>query len=202
MKNKITTSLIAIAAISALAFTTPKAKTEITYAVDNKNTTSTWLATKVTGQHSGTISLAKATIIGNGKTISGGQFEFDMNSIANTDLTDAGYKAKLEGHIKSEDFFNVAKFPTALFNITSVVLKSGTDYTVTGKLTIKGITNEITFPAIIKMDAKTVVTVAKITVDRTKFDIKYGSKNFIEGIGDKAISDNFDLNVNVVAVAK
>jgi polyisoprenoid-binding protein YceI len=201
MKNKIKTSLIAIAAVAALAFT-PKAKTEMTYTMDSQKTTATWLATKVTGQHSGTISVAKGTLTGDGKTITGGTFELDMNSIANTDLTDAGYRQKLEGHIKSEDFFNVAKFPTALFNITSVVLKSGSDYTVTGKLTIKGISNEITFPAIIKLDGKAVVAIAKITVDRTKFDIKYGSKNFIEGIGDKAISDNFDLNVNLVAMAK
>jgi polyisoprenoid-binding protein YceI len=170
--------------------------------MDSKNTTASWLATKVTGQHNGTIAVSKGMLTGDGKTVTGGTFELDMNSIADVDLADAGYKAKLEGHLKSEDFFNVAKFPTATFTISNVVLKSGTDYTVTGKLTIKGITNEITFPAVIKMEGKAVVAIAKITVDRTKFDIKYGSKNFIEGIGDKAISDNFDLNVNFVGMAK
>ncbi|MBL7890424.1 MAG: YceI family protein, partial [Bacteroidia bacterium] len=75
----------------------------------------------------------------------------------------------------------------------------GTNYDVTGKLTIKGITNEITFPAVITMNEKAVVTVAKITVNRTKFDIKYGSASFFEGIGDKAIYDDFELAVNVVA---
>jgi polyisoprenoid-binding protein YceI len=71
-----------------------------------------------------------------------------------------------------------------------------------GNLTIKGITNEITFPAMIKMDDKAIVTVAKIMVNRTKFDIKYGSASFFESIGDKAISDEFELDVNVVATAK
>ena len=199
MINKITMSFMAVAAYTAFAFTSIHVKKNINYNVDTKATTATWLGKKVTGQHSGTIAVSKGTIMSDGKTITGGSFEFDMNSIANTDLTDKEMNGKLIGHLKSEDFFSVAKNPTAKFEIAKVTLKSGTDYDVTGKLTIKGITNEITFPAMIKMDDKAVVTVAKITVNRTKFDIKYGSASFFESIGDKAISDDFELNVNVVA---
>ena len=202
MITKITMSFIAAAAVTAFAFTTPVAKKATTYTVDTKTTTATWLGKKVTGQHTGTININKGTITSDGKTITGGTLEFDMNSISNTDLTDPEWNAKLVGHLKSEDFFSVEKNPTATFVITKAVLKSGNDYDVTGKLTIKGITNEITFPAMIKMDAKTFVTVAKITVNRTKFDIKYGSASFFESIGDKAISDDFELSVNVVASAK
>lgn len=203
MINKITMGFIAAAAVTAFAFTTPVAKKgATTYVVDTKTTTATWLAKKVTGQHSGTVNLSKGTIISDGKTITGGTLEFDMNSIACTDLTDKEWNGKLVGHLKSDDFFSVEKNPTAKFEITKAVAKTATDYDVTGKLTIKGITQEITFPAMIKMDGKTFVTVAKITVDRTKFDIKYGSKDFIEGIGDKAINNDFQLDVNVVASAK
>jgi len=201
MIKKLTFGLIAAAAIGTFAFTTPKAKT-VNYSIDTKLTTSTWLAKKVTGQHTGGISISKVSIISDGKKITGGSFEFNMNSITCTDLTDKEYNDKLIGHLKSDDFFSTVKNPTAKFELSTVTLKSGEDYTVSGKLTIKGITNEITFPAIIKMDAKTIVTVAKIMVDRTKFDIKYGSASFFEGIADKAISDEFELNITVVAAAK
>jgi len=200
MIRKMTFGLIAAAAIGAFAFTTPKAST-VNYTIDTKATTATWLAKKVTGQHNGALSVSKGTIVSDGKTITGGSFEFDMNSITCTDLTDKEWNGKLIGHLKSDDFFSIEKNPTAKFELTKATLKSGNDYDVTGKLTIKGITNEITFPAMIKMDAKTFVTVAKIMVNRTKYDIKYGSASFFEGIGDKAINDEFELNVNLVALA-
>ncbi len=199
MKNKINMSFIAAAAITAFAFTTPHAKQEKTYVIDTKKTTATWLGTKVTGKHNGNINIANGKITSDGTNITGGTVEFDMTSITNADLTNKEYNDKLVGHLKSDDFFGVAKYPTAKFEISKVTLKSGNDYDVTGKLTIKGITNEISFPAIIKFDEKTIVTIAKIIVNRTKFDIKYGSASFIEKIGDKAISDDFELNVNVVA---
>ena len=124
-----------------------------------------------------------------------------MNSITCTDLTDKTYNDKLIGHLKSDDFFGTAKHPTAKFEITKVTLKEGVNYDVTGKLTIKGITNEITFPALIKQTetAAKIVTVATIKVNRTKFDIKYGSASFFESIGDKAINDEFDLTISVIA---
>jgi polyisoprenoid-binding protein YceI len=202
MITKIKMGFIAAAAVTAFAFTATPEKKVSTYTLDTKATTATWLGKKMTGEHSGGISLSKGNILSDGKTITGGSLEFDMNSITCTDLTDPEWSGKLVGHLKAEDFFSVAKNPTAKFEITKTTLKEGNNYDVTGKLTIKGITNEITFPAMIKMDAKTLVTVAKITVNRTKFDIKYGSASFFEGIGDKAISDDFELNVNVVAAAK
>ncbi|HSH64740.1 MAG TPA: YceI family protein [Bacteroidia bacterium] len=202
MIPKISMSFIAAAAITAFAFTAPLKKAAKTYIVDTKTTTATWVGKKVTGQHTGTISISKGTIMTDGTNITGGNFEFDMNSITCTDLTDKGYNDKLIGHLKSDDFFGVEKYPTASFVITKATLKSGNDYDVTGNLTIKGKTNEITFPAKIKMDDKVVVTVAKIMVNRTKFDIKYGSASFFDSIGDKAINDEFELDVNVVANAK
>lgn len=199
--KKITTGFIAAAIVTAFAFTAPVKKV-INYTVDTKTSTAVWLGKKVTGQHSGAVNVAKSAIISDGKSIMGGTIEFDMNSITNTDVADKEWSDKLVGHLKSEDFFNTAKFPISKFEITKTVLKEGNNYDVTGNLTIKGITNEITFPAMIKMDKKTLVTVAKITVNRTKFDIKYGSASFFETIGDKAISDDFELTVNIVAAAK
>ncbi|MGQ0828171.1 MAG: YceI family protein [Bacteroidota bacterium] len=202
MINKITMGLIAAVAVTAVAFTAPKTKHNTVYTVDTKATTATWLGKKVTGQHTGGISISKGNVIANHGTIVGGTVEFDMNSITCTDLTDKTYNDKLVGHLKSDDFFGTAKHPTSKIEIIKVTPKSGTDYEVTGKLTIKGITNDITFPAMIKMEGNTLVTIAKIVVNRTKYDIKYGSATFFDKIGDKAINDDFELNVNVVAKAE
>lgn len=202
MFRKIITGFIAAAAITAFSFTAPGAKKETKYAIDSKSTTSIWIGKKVTGEHTGGITISKGAIFADGNNIKSGSFEFDMNSITCTDITDKTYSDKLVGHLKADDFFGSEKYPTASFELTKAVLKSGNDYEVSGKLTIKGVTEDITFPALIKMDAKTFVAVAKITVNRTKYGIKYGSASFIEGIGDKAISDDFELNLNLVANAK
>ncbi|MDQ3048383.1 MAG: YceI family protein [Bacteroidota bacterium] len=201
MINKITMSLLAAAAVTAFSFTTGE-KHLTTYKVDTKSTTASWVGKKVTGEHSGTIAVSSGNIISDHGNITGGAFILDMTSLKCTDLKADEGGDKLVGHLKADDFFGADKHPTAKFELTKATLKSGNDYDVTGKLTIKGITNEVTFPAMIKMDGKTFVTVAKITVDRTKYDIKYGSASFFQGIGDKAISDNFELNVNVVASAE
>lgn len=198
MTKTITMGLVAAAAITAFAFTAPKEKHVSTYTVDTKATSAAWLGKKVTGQHNGKISVSKGTVTADHGTINGGTIEFDMNSITCEDLTDKEWSDKLVGHLKGEDFFGTDKFPTAKFEVTKAVLKKDNDYDVTGKLTIKGITNEITFPAKIKIDEKTVVVVAKILVNRTKYGIKYGSASFFESIGDKAISDDFELDVNLV----
>ncbi|MFL5763515.1 MAG: YceI family protein [Bacteroidia bacterium] len=202
MHGKLTSGLIAATAVMAFAFTAPNASKQKTYNVDTKSTTVTWIGRKVTGEHTGKLSLSKGSVVTDGANIKSGTFQFDMTSITNTDLTDKAYNDKLVGHLKSPDFFSVEKYPTASFELTKATLKSGNDYDLTGNLTIKGITNEVTFPAMIKMDGKTFVAVAKIMVDRTKYDIKYGSASFFEGIGDKAISNEFEMNVNVVANAE
>jgi len=153
------------------------------------------LVKKVTGSHNGTIALKSGTLNVNGKSVTGGGFIIDMTSIK-----DADGSAKLEGHLKADDFFGADKFPTSNFVITKVA-GSGANVTVTGNLTIKGITKPLTFPATVAVNADGTITAtaAKIVVDRTKYDIKYGSKSFFESIGDKAIYDEFELAVKLVA---
>ena len=158
-----------------------------------------WNGKKVTGEHSGTVGLQGGTMsVENGK-LTGGQFVFDMNSIKNTDLTDAGYNAKFIGHMKSDDFFSTTKHPTSTFTITKVTPKGGNAYDITGNMTIKGITNAVTFPATVKMNGNMIEADGKATLDRTKYDIKYGSKSFFESIGDKAIYDDFTVEMKLVA---
>lgn len=150
-----------------------------------------WTGYKVTGQHEGTISLESGVLIFDGDKLTGGKFVMDMTTINTTDI-EGDYKAKLDGHLKSDDFFGVKKHKAALLNFTSVK-QIGNKYTIKGDLTIKGITNEVTFTMTIFKDS----AVTELKVDRTKFDVKYGSATFFDGLKDRAIYDEFDLNVKL-----
>jgi len=161
----------------------------------NKSASSiAWLAKKVTGEHNGTVGISAGALSINGNKLVGGNFTIDLKSIKDLDITDAGYNQKFIGHITSGDFFEVEKFPTASFVITKVAGNQ-----VTGNLTVKGITKSITFPAEIAVKGGKVSAKANITIDRTDFNIKYGSKKFFESIGDKAIFDDFALTVSLVS---
>jgi len=123
----------------------------------------------------------------------------DMTSINCTDLQPGKGKEKLEGHLKSADFFGVEKFPTARFDITKVVSRgTAGDYRVSGNLRIKESTKSIKFNAVVKKDAKSSVATAAIKIDRTDFDVRYGSGSFFDNLGDKTIYDEFDLNLSLV----
>lgn len=194
--NKILAAIVLAATITTTsAFVGGK---ENTYKVNNDRSDLTWVGKKVTGEHTGKVSVKEGKLLVDGKTIKGGTVDVDMNSITCTDLTDATWNAKLVGHLKSKDFFFNESFPTAKFEITSVTEK-GDGHEVKGKLTIKGITKEISFPASVKFEGKTVAVVGTATVDRTQFDIKYGSANFFENLGDKAISNDFKLEFKIIA---
>lgn len=177
-------------------------KKATTYQVDKSQSKLNWTGKKVTGQHSGTINVADGKLDIENNVLKGGNFSLDTRSIAVTDIKDAGGNAKLVGHLKSEDFFGVEKYPSANFVITKVTPTGSGKYDVTGNLTIKGITNPITFPATVTVAGNKVSAKADIKVDRTKYNIRYGSKSFFEGIGDKAIYDEFDLAVELVANAQ
>ncbi|MGL2964375.1 YceI family protein [Flavobacterium sp. RSB2_4_14] len=150
-----------------------------------------WVGEKVTGKHTGTINFKDGVIIFQKNKLAGGIFTVNMASITVTDLKAGEGKEKLEGHLKADDFFGTEKFDTAKLEFKTIATKSKELYTVTADLTIKGITKPVTFDMTVK--GNTATTTFK--VDRTKYDIKYGSKSFFEGIGDKAIYDEFELTV-------
>lgn len=169
-----------------------------TYAVNVKASSLAWKGTKVTGEHIGTILLKNGKIdVTNGK-ITGGEYEIDMTTITNTDQ-EGEWKAKLEGHLKSDDFFSVEKHPVSKLVITKAEALKDNNYNVTGKLTIKGITNEITFPAVITLNQNKLAGSADFNIDRTKWDVRYGSGKFFEGLGDKMIYDDINFKVKLEA---
>jgi polyisoprenoid-binding protein YceI len=147
-----------------------------------------WKGYKVTGAHEGTISLKSGLLNFNNDKLVGGEFVMNMQTIEVTDLT-GEYKGKLEGHLKSDDFFSVEKHSTATLVITKVDANGKNAYKVTGDLTIKGIKKAITFDLSVYGNKAN----ATLKIDRTKYDVKYGSTSFFDNLKDKAIYDEFDL---------
>ena len=192
---------ILIASLLFLA-TTAHAETQ-TVKVDTAASKVEWVGKKLTGQHNGTIHIKDGEVtIENGKPI-GGKFEIDMMSIAVSDLTDPVDNKKLTGHLESSDFFSSNLFPTATFTIKSFApianAKAGEpNYTVNGDLSVKGITHSLSFPATVTIADGKASAKAAIVVDRTKYNIRYGSNRFFDNLGNKVIYDNFDVAVTIV----
>lgn len=201
--KKVTLTITAMALALSTAFANGTKKGERILKVDAKKSKMEWFAEKVTGKHNGTIDIASGEVKLSGNDIKSGKFNIDMNTITNTDMQ-GEYQKKLEGHLKSEDFFSVEKFPTATFEITSatrnLTAKAGeANYTIKGNLTIKGITQEISFPATVTTTKESLTAVGEATVDRSKFNVRYGSKSFFADLGDKVIYDEFKVKLNIVA---
>lgn len=173
-----------------------------TYSVDVSKSTLKWVGRKITYGHQGTIDLASGNLVVTDNEIKGGEFEIDMNTIVNLDLEDEAKNKKLTNHLRSSDFFNVSKFPRSYFRITSIkkIKSDQGNYDITGDLTIKGITNEITFPADIQINGETITASANLTFDRSKYDVRYGSGSFFDNLGDKIIYDDIEMEVELVAV--
>ena len=187
--------LLLIALVAVLTVFTAQAQS---YKVDTEKSVIEWVGRKVTGAHNGTVKFSSGTLNYDG-SLKGGNFLINMNSIKALDVQ-GEWATKLEGHLKNEDFFAADKFPTAKFVITKLSKAANGVQTVVGNLTIKDITNEISFPATVTLNNGVLTAVAKnVKVDRTKYDIKYGSKNFFDSLGDKAIDNDFELNITISA---
>lgn len=163
--------------------------------VDTEASQITWKGYKVTGSHEGTISLQDGALDFEDGTLVGGTFTINMASLKAT----GGMAAKLEGHLKSDDFFGVTNFPTASFTITKVVSR-GTpgDYRVTGEMTIKESTETIRFNTKVTEEMGRYTAKADLVIDRTDYDVRYGSGSFIDNLGNKTIYDEFDLGITLV----
>lgn len=174
------------------------------YTVNVEKSNMEWHGRKVTGEHTGAINLKSGVLRFNADRLIGGEFEVDMTSIVNFDIESEEWNKKLVDHLKSDDFFSVESFPVAVFKITEVksnkVEGSDANYWIKGDLTIKGITNPIEFYAKVDKDGDTVMAHAEMTLDRAKWDVRYGSGSFFKGLGDKLIYDDFNMKVNLTAL--
>ena len=175
-----------------------------TYTVDNNKSTVLWKGEKITGSsHQGKINITSGSIYVMNNQLAGGDFTIDMNSLETTDM-EADMNAKLTKHLKDDDFFSTDKFPTTTLKITNSTkilnnLDTDPNYEFDGELTIKGITQEIKFEAIVVLEEKSITATAKIIFDRSKFDVKYNSGSFFNDLGDKLIKDEVELKVKLSA---
>jgi len=199
--NKIFKSvLLAALLFPAVASAEPMVKT-----IDTQNSVVGWVGKKVAGQHNGTVKLKNGEVTVDGDVFISGKFDIDMTSISNNDLEPGEWKDKLEAHLKSDDFFNVSHFPVAKFDLSKAVPASdaegNTSYTVSGKLTVKGITNEVSFPATIVHTDGVYRAKANFNIDRTKWNIKYNSAKLfdIQKLGDKLIYDEIEISLDIVS---
>jgi polyisoprenoid-binding protein YceI len=194
MKKTATFLMAALFSVAALAGSGEK---EV-YTINAEKSNIFWTGKKVTGQHTGTLSLKGGTVtVEDGKPVAA-TFDIDMNTIVCTDLEDEGTNQKLVGHLRSDDFFSVEKHPTGKFVATSFTPIEGAEgreanYKIKGELTLKGITQEIEFDSFIAMKGSGMVSNGSAQFDRTKYEIRYGSGSFFDNLGDKAIYDDVEL---------
>ncbi|MDP9080830.1 MAG: YceI family protein [Bacteroidota bacterium] len=155
-----------------------------------------WTGRKVTGAHNGTIAIKEGSLtLTNGK-LTGGKFVIDTTSIKILDVTDPATNAQFAGHLASDDFFSIEKYPEAVLEITAVV-----DNHIEGNLAIKGITHPVGFDAAINTNNDTLTATGKLVIDRTNYNMKFRSGNFFKDLGDTLIYNDFDLNVSITAKA-
>lgn len=181
---------IAIALLVVFSTATLSAQTK---KIDASKSAISWVGKKVTGKHEGTVSLNEGSLTFKKNAVVAGTFTVNMNSINVTDLKAGEGKEKLEGHLKSDDFFGTDKYPTSKLVFTNVKANGANKYSVIGNLTIKDKTNPITFDLVVNGNTAT----TKLVIDRSKYDVKYNSTSFFDSLGDKAIYDDFELDVTL-----
>ena len=170
------------------------------FTVNSKKSKVSWYGSKIVGgSHNGTIGIKAGKLNVAKGTLKSGSIDIDMTSIVNLDISSEKFNKKLVGHLESNDFFGVKKHPVAKFTTTKVQpLKDGL-HRVWGKMTIKGKTKDVDFLAKVDTAGKNVTARGEIKLDRTDFDVKYGSGKFFDDLGDKMISDEIKLNFELVA---
>ncbi len=188
------TFLIALIGVGTISASSKTTKSSTVY-LKSSNVELKWIAKKVTGEHNGTIQLKSGSMKYVGKIPVSGVFVVDMKSIKDIDLQDKASNEKLIGHLSSDDFFAIEKYPTATFKFFSVQKLAGNQYLFKGKLTIKDITKDYSVKATVSNNN----TLAKgqLQIDRTAFNIRYGSGKFFSSLGDKVIRDIFTVDFKV-----
>lgn len=165
------------------------------YAVDTKESVVLWKGSNSFGPHTGYVHISKGELMIKNGQLTGGTVEVDMNTIEdeNHDRNNG-----LIDHLKDPDFFEVKKFPVSTIEITRVASKNVEDKEITGNLTIKGVTNPVSFPSKTEFKDGVMKATGKLVIDRTKWGIRYGSGKFFDNFKDRVISDDIEFNFKIV----
>ncbi|MFL5727885.1 MAG: YceI family protein [Cytophagaceae bacterium] len=180
------------------AQTGPRTDNEVfTYKVDTTASVIKWKGKKVMGDHKGEIKLGASEIKAGPSELAHGTIVINMSSITDTDLSDKKKNADLVGHLKSADFFDTEKYPTATYRITNMSPGEKADENiVSGQLMLKGVSENLSFPVKIKMEGNQLKVTGKAVMDRTKWGVKYKSG---KSLGDQMIYDEIELDLDIVA---
>ena len=193
--NKLFTYILSISIITLFSFTTHVNKVSA-----NKNNSSViWTGSKPTGSHTGNVTLKDGYLSFDHGNLVGGEFTIDMTSITCSDIESEKKNKYLVDHLKDEDFFDVNKFPEAKLVVNRVKNLEGSQFEMKGNMTIKGITNPVTFSADIKINRNSYTAIAKIIIDRTKWGVEYKSGNIFKDLGDKIIYDDMEFDIFLVS---
>ncbi|HEU4470775.1 MAG TPA: YceI family protein [Flavisolibacter sp.] len=164
--------------------------------IDTTESIISWKGSNSFGSHTGYVHISKGELLIENSQIAGGTVEVDMNTIEDEEhQTNSG----LIKHLKDPDFFDVKKFPLAAIDITKVTTISAEDKEITGNLTIKGITQPVSFPARIEVKDGLVKAMGKLVIDRTRWGVRYGSGKFLDNLKNETISDSIEFNITIVA---
>ncbi|WP_431136102.1 YceI family protein [Psychroserpens mesophilus] len=165
-----------------------------------------WKGFKPTGTHNGTINLDNGVFKTDDGKLQSGTFLIDMSSITVNDLEAGDGKEDLEAHLKGtvegkeNHFFDVTKFPSAAFEITGTESLAAGKTRLSGNLSIKGQKHNISFPVNITNNGDQITIESdSFTIDRTKWNVNYGSKSIFEDLGDKFINDDIEIKINIKA---
>mgnify|MGYP001820422593 CR=1 FL=1 len=174
--------------------------TAISYIANTEKSMIAWKGFKPTAAHNGTIAIKQGKLNVSDNAIESGRFTNDMRSIVVSDIpVEKEGNAKLSGHLKGADFFDIETYPNASFEVTSIETEDGQTI-LSGNLTMKDATNNISFPVSTEIkDGKLTLTSETFSIDRSKWNIKHGSKSFFDNLGDKFINDEIELKVNLAA---
>lgn len=171
-----------------------------TFTLDSVNSVITWKGFKVGGEHYGTLRLIEGIATIDNGHMDSGRFLIDMNSIVVDDITNVDTNKKLLDHLKGSDFFDVEQFPISKFELTGAGdLQSDSICQISGNLTLKGVTRNITFKAKISFDGVSYKgTTDPFVINRTEWGVNYGSETVFDKLKDNVISDNIELKIIIV----
>jgi polyisoprenoid-binding protein YceI len=170
------------------------------YSIDAATSSVRWNGEKITGKkHTGSIAVKKGVLHMSEGQLTGGEIILDMNTLTNIDLTGES-KTKLETHLKSDDFFAIAKYPEASYLITSATAKSAIEFEINGKLTIKGITKEVKSNVVIAPNGDNINVGGGFAFDRSQFDVRYCSDKFFDNLGNDLIKNDVLLTLDLKGI--
>lgn len=184
--------------LMASIFTSTLLTAQMKFEADPSSTVIGWKGDKIVGsEHVGTIDLKSGWLSLEGNAIIGGEFVVDMNSIKNSDIKDEKMRERLLGHLKSDDFFGVEKYPLSKLVVTGSSKFEAGKAVVKGTLTVKAATHPVEFTLTESKNGAVTTYAADITFDRSLYDVRFGSGKFFSNLGDNAINDEIKLNVKL-----